>query len=125
MYGLGLLVAGFAQTWHWWYYALIAPVAMAGGVVMTLAWALLFKVMPATDRGDHRARNDDEGNRARDRPARCRGRDRHLPRILPLDGRLRGYLAGRGHPRLAVIPLVALLAEAEGNLRDRGSRQAS
>ena len=48
-YGFGLLVAGFAQTWHWWYYALIAPVAMAGG--SDDARLLLFKVMPATDRG--------------------------------------------------------------------------
>ena len=31
VYGFGLLVAGFAQTWHWWYYGLIAPVAVAGG----------------------------------------------------------------------------------------------
>ena len=39
VYGLGLLVAGFAHTWHWWYYPLVLPVAIAGGVVMTLAWA--------------------------------------------------------------------------------------
>jgi MFS family permease len=51
VYGLGLLSAVFAHQWHWWYYGLIAPVAMAGGTVMTLAWALLFKVMPSTDRG--------------------------------------------------------------------------
>jgi MFS family permease len=51
VYGLGLLSAGFATTWHWWYYALIFPVAMAGGTVMTLAWGLLYKVIPATDRG--------------------------------------------------------------------------
>jgi MFS family permease len=51
VYGLGLLSAGFATTWHWWYYGLIFPVAMAGGTVMTLAWGLLYKVIPATDRG--------------------------------------------------------------------------
>jgi MFS family permease len=51
VYGFGLLVAGFAHQWHWWFYGLIAPVAMAGGTVMTLAWALLFKVMPPTGRG--------------------------------------------------------------------------
>ena len=50
VYGLGPR-RRLRADWHWWYYALIAPVAMAGGVVMTLAWALLFKVMPATDRG--------------------------------------------------------------------------
>jgi predicted MFS family arabinose efflux permease len=51
VYGVGLLFAGFATTWHWWFYGLIFPVAMAGGTVMTLAWGLLFKVIPATDRG--------------------------------------------------------------------------
>src|SRR4029079_9242173 len=50
VYGLGLLVAGFAQTWHWWYYGLIAPVAMAGGVGMTLPAASLFKAQPAASR---------------------------------------------------------------------------
>jgi MFS family permease len=51
VYGAGLLVAGFAQTWHNWYYGLILPVAVAGGTVMTLSWALLFKLMPAQHRG--------------------------------------------------------------------------
>jgi hypothetical protein len=30
---------------------MIVPVAMAAGIVMTLAWGLLFKLMPADDRG--------------------------------------------------------------------------
>jgi len=51
VYGSGLVLAGFAQHWHWWYFALIAPVAVAGGMVMTLAWGLLFKLMPGEDRG--------------------------------------------------------------------------
>jgi MFS family permease len=51
VYGLGLVGAGFATTWHWWYYGVIFPVAMAGGTVMTLAWGLLFKIIPAGDRG--------------------------------------------------------------------------
>jgi MFS family permease len=51
VYGLGLLSAGFATTWHWWFYGLVFPVAMAGGTVMTLSWGLLFKVIPPTDRG--------------------------------------------------------------------------
>ena len=126
VYGLGLLVAGFAQTWHWWYYALIAPVAMAGGVVMTLAWALLFKVMPATDRGTITGpRDDDEGNRARHRPARGRGRDRHLPRLLPLDGRLRGHLAGRRDPGAGGDPARRAPRGGGGDLRDTGRRRAS
>jgi len=51
VYGFGLLVAGLAQEWHSWYYGLILPVAIAGGTVMTLSWALLFKLMPAEHRG--------------------------------------------------------------------------
>jgi MFS family permease len=51
VYGAGLLVAGFAQEWRNWYYGLIFPVAIGGGTVMTLAWALLFKLMPPQHRG--------------------------------------------------------------------------
>jgi MFS family permease len=51
VYGGGLLVAGLAQEWHDWYYALIFPVSIAGGAVMTLAWGLLFKLAPAGERG--------------------------------------------------------------------------
>jgi MFS family permease len=51
VYGLGLLTAGLARTWHAWYLALIFPVAVAGGAVMTLAWGLLFKLMPPAERG--------------------------------------------------------------------------
>ena len=51
VYGGGYLVAGLAQRWHDWYYAAIFPVAVAGGTVMTLAWGLLFKLMPPEHRG--------------------------------------------------------------------------
>jgi MFS family permease len=51
VYGVGYIVAGAAQTWHNWYFGLIVPVAVAGGTVMTLAWGLLFKLMPAEHRG--------------------------------------------------------------------------
>jgi MFS family permease len=51
VYGVGLLFAGLADTWRSWYYGLIFPVAIAGGLVMTLSWALLFKLMPAQHRG--------------------------------------------------------------------------
>jgi MFS family permease len=51
VYGVGLLGGGLAQAWHWWFLGVIFPVAVAGGTVMTLAWGLLFKVMPARDRG--------------------------------------------------------------------------
>jgi len=126
VYGLGLLVAGFAQTWHWWYYALIAPVAMAGGVVMTLAWALLSKVMPARDRGTITG---------------LATTTKGLGLVIgPLAAGaaidiFHGYFSSTdGYaviwpvvaiPVLAVIPLVALLAEAEGSLRGRETRRAS
>jgi MFS family permease len=51
VYGGGLLVAGLAQEWHDWYLALMFPVTIAGGAVMTLAWGLLFKLTPAEHRG--------------------------------------------------------------------------
>jgi MFS family permease len=51
VYGGGYLVAGSATTWHVWYFALIVPVSVAGGAVMTLAWGLLFKLMPEEHRG--------------------------------------------------------------------------
>jgi MFS family permease len=49
VYGIGLLLGGFGNEWHRWY--LIFVVAIAGGTVMTLAWGLLFKLMPPANRG--------------------------------------------------------------------------
>jgi MFS family permease len=51
VYGTGFLVAGLATTWHSWYLALIGVVAIAGGTVMTLAWGLLYKIVPEQHRG--------------------------------------------------------------------------
>src|ERR671938_759672 len=51
IYGGGYIVAGLATSWHDWYFALIVPVSVAGGTVMTLAWGLLFKLMPENERG--------------------------------------------------------------------------
>jgi MFS family permease len=51
VYGGGFIVAGLATSWHNWYFALIVPVSIAGGTVMTLAWGLLFKLMPPEHRG--------------------------------------------------------------------------
>ncbi len=51
IYGGGYLVAGLAQEWHDWYFGLIIPVAVAGGTVMTLAWGLLYKIVPVEHRG--------------------------------------------------------------------------
>jgi MFS family permease len=51
VYGSGFLVGGLAQQWHDWYFGLIVVVAIAGGTVMTLAWGLLYKIVPAEHRG--------------------------------------------------------------------------
>jgi len=51
VYGLGLLGGGLATDWHAWYLAIIFVVAIFAGAVMTLAWGLLFKLMPTDDRG--------------------------------------------------------------------------
>jgi MFS family permease len=51
LYGLGCVAGGLAQRWHDWYLVPVAVVAVAGGLVMTLAWALLFELMPAASRG--------------------------------------------------------------------------
>jgi maltose/moltooligosaccharide transporter len=51
VYGSGFLVGGLAESWHVWYFGLIVPVAIAGGTVMTLAWGLLYKIVPAEHRG--------------------------------------------------------------------------
>jgi MFS family permease len=51
VYGTGLLAGGLGREWHAWYLAPIFLVAIAGGTVMTLAWGLLFKLMPPGERG--------------------------------------------------------------------------
>ena len=51
VYGLGYLAGGLATEWHAWYLAPIFLVAIAGGLVMTLAWSLLFTLMPEDRRG--------------------------------------------------------------------------
>jgi Major Facilitator Superfamily len=51
VYGLGLLGGGLATEWYWWFTAVIFIVSIAAGTVMTLAWGLLFKVMPRGDLG--------------------------------------------------------------------------
>jgi MFS family permease len=51
VYGGGLLAGGLATEWHRWYLPVVFLVAIAGGMVMTLSWGLLFKLMPPDDRG--------------------------------------------------------------------------
>jgi MFS family permease len=51
LYGAGLLAGGLPTQWHWYFLALVFVVAIAAGAVMTLAWALLYKLMPDEDEG--------------------------------------------------------------------------
>jgi MFS family permease len=125
VYGLGLLIAVFAQQWHWWYYGLILPVAMAGGTVMTLSWGLLFTIMPAGDRGTITGlATTTKGLGLVIGPlAAGAAIDIFRPFLESTDGYAAVWPAV-AVPVLAVIPLVTLLAEAEAGRRptDRGSR---
>src|SRR5262249_59899577 len=51
LYGVGLLGGGLARSWHYWYLAIVFVVSVAAGAVMTLAWGVLFKLMPPAARG--------------------------------------------------------------------------
>ncbi len=51
VYGAGYLLGGVPSQWHAWYLAPIFGVAIAGGLVMTLAWGMLYSVMPEDQRG--------------------------------------------------------------------------
>jgi MFS family permease len=51
VYGVALLAGGLGGTWHGWYLPIVFVVALFAGSVMTLAWGLLFKLMPPEDRG--------------------------------------------------------------------------
>jgi MFS family permease len=115
VYGLGLLTAGFATTWHWWYYGLIVPVAMAGGTVITLAWGLLFKVIPPSDRGTITGlATTTKGIGLIIGPlAAGAAIDILRPYLSATDGYAAVWPA-MAIPVLAVIPFVARLADAEG-----------
>ena len=124
VYGLGLLSAGFAQEWHWWYYGWIAPVAVAGGTVMTLSWGLLFKIMPPGDRGTITGlATTTKGLGLVIGPlAAGAAIDIFRPYLESTDGYAALWPAV-AVPVLAVIPLVALLADAE-EARDRENAPA-
>ena len=51
VYGIGMLTAGLGTEWHAWYLGPVFLVSIAGGIVMTLAWGLLFELMPEGERG--------------------------------------------------------------------------
>jgi MFS family permease len=123
VYGLGLVTAGFATTWHWWYYGLILPVAMAGGTVMTLAWGLLFKLIPPTDRGTITGlATTTKGIGLIIGPlAAGAAIDILRPYLSATDGYAAVWPA-MAIPVLAVIPFVVRLAETEA--RGRATRPA-
>ncbi len=51
VYGASLSAAVVAGRWHDWYLALVVPVAVAGGTLMTLGGGLLYKILPRHDEG--------------------------------------------------------------------------
>jgi MFS family permease len=122
VYGLGLLGAGFATEWHWWYYGIIAPVAVAAGVVMTLSWGLLFKVMPSGDRGTIAGLAVmTKGVGLLIGPLMAGAAiDIFRPYLESTDGYAAVWPAV-AVPVLVVIPLVALLADAEARGSDRST----
>jgi MFS family permease len=114
VYGGGCLIAGFARTWHDWYYALIFPVAVAGGTVMTLAWGLLFKLMPGRHRGAISGlATTTKGVGLILGPLLAGGAIDVLSRYLPTTHGYQALWPVCGIPILAVIPLVDRLRRVE------------
>jgi MFS transporter, DHA1 family, multidrug resistance protein len=126
VYGLGLLGAGLATTWHWWYYGFIFPVALAGGTVMTLAWGLLFKVSPSTDRGTVTGlATTTKGIGLIVGPLAAGAA---IDLTHPYLSATSGYAAlwpAMAIPVLAAIPFVVKLAEVEAGTRGTATRSAT
>ncbi len=114
VYGLGLLLGGFPTEWHRWYLPVVFVVAIAGGMVMTLAWGLLFKLMPPADRGAISGlATTTKGIGLLIGPLLAGAAIDLLSRSL---GQTNGYQALwpiLGVPVLLVLPLVARLSAAE------------
>jgi MFS family permease len=126
VYGGGLTACVLAKQWHFWYYALLPPVAIAGGAVMTLAWGLLFKVMPPHDRGAV------SGLAIMTKGVGLLGGPLGVGAIIdifrPLLRSTDGYAAmwpAVGIPILVAMPLVALLARSERVSRGTGTSPAA
>ena len=101
VYAGGLLAGGFPTEWKRWYLPVVFVVAIAGGMVMTLSWGLLFKLMPAADRGAIAGlATTTQGRRPPDRAVARRRRDRPPVAVPRGHARLRGPLAdpGRADP---------------------------
>ena len=89
-----MLVAGLAQQWHDWYLALMFPVTIAGGAVMTLAWGLLFKLTPPEHRGTISGlATTTKGFGLIIGPIAAGRGDGHLRPLLRVDGRLPAAVA--------------------------------
>ena len=114
VYGLGICAGGLAQTWHSWYLPVVFLVTIAGGGVMTLAWGLLFKLMPERDRGAVAGLATwTKGRRPADRPlAAGAAIDISAPYLEATQG-YQVLWPILGIPILLVIPLVASLARHE------------
>jgi MFS family permease len=125
VYGAGLLVGGLARTWHDWYLGFIFPVSIAGGAVMTLAWGLLFKLMPPAHRGAISGlATTTKGIGLIIGPIAAGGAiDLLSPYLKQTDGYqvLWPILAV---PILAVIPLVAHMMRVERSVNGRQSRSS-
>jgi MFS family permease len=125
VYGFGLLAGGLAQQWHDWYLALIFPVTIAAGAVMTLAWGLLFTLTPAEHRGTVSGlATTTKGFGLVIGPIAAGG-------AMDIFGRY--FTATNGYqllwpilavPILAVIPLVSQMCRLEAEASGTGSRPA-
>ena len=120
VYGVGLLTGGLGTTWHAWYLGLIFVVAIAGGMVMTLAWGLLFKLMPPTSAAPSPAsRRRRRGSASLIGPlAAGAAIDILGPHLEATDG-YQALWPVLGIPILLAIPLVARLIRVERRARRR------
>jgi MFS family permease len=122
VYGGGLLAGGFITQWHSWYYAAIAPVGVAAGIVMTLAWGLLFKLMPDRERGaiSGLATTTKGLGLLIGAPLAGLAIDLSKPYLSSTDG-YQVLFPLCAIPILAVIPLVARMARAESRGASSGT----
>lgn len=122
VYGVGMVASGLGQRWHTWYVPIIFLVSIAAGAVMTLAWGLLFKLMPAGDRGAISGlATTTKGVGLITGPLLAGG---VIDLLRPHLETTKGYQAlwpVLGLPIILVIPLVARLRRAElaAKVRDR------